>query len=89
MIYLFNIVQLFKDFNFEFIRETLESFILSTFYANDFEIFKALVFGNMSSSKLKGTFGGGGSDGFLVDFGDLRFFCLFRNCSGGSIIRFL
>ena len=41
----------------------------------------------MSSSKLKGSFGGGGSDAFLVDFGGLRFFCLSRNCSGGSIIR--
>ena len=44
MIYLFNVVQLFKDFNFEFISETFEFFILSALYANDFELFKALVF---------------------------------------------
>ena len=45
VIYLFNVVQCFKDFNFEFIRETFEFFILSALYANDFEFFKALVFG--------------------------------------------
>ena len=38
----------------------------------------------MSSSKLKGFFVGGGSGGFLVGFGGLRFFCLSRNCSGGG-----
>ena len=41
---------------------------------------------NMSSSKLKGSFGGGGGGGFLVGFGGLCFFCLSRNCSGGSIL---
>ena len=41
----------------------------------------------MSSSKLKSSSGVGGSDGFLVGFGVVCFFCLSRNCSGGSIIR--
>ena len=31
----------------------------------------------------------GGGGGFLVSFGGLCFFCLSRNCSGGSIIRSL
>ena len=44
---------------------------------------------NMLSSKLKGSFVGGGSGVFLVGFGVLCFFCLSVNCSGGSIIRSL
>ena len=39
------------------------------------------------SSFIIGTGGGGG--GFLVGFGGFCFFCLSRNCSGGSIIRSL
>ena len=45
MIYFFNVVQLFKDFNFEFICVAFEFLILPALYANDFEFFKALVFG--------------------------------------------
>ena len=45
MIYLFNVIQFFNDFNFEFIREAFEFLILSALYANDLEFFKALVFG--------------------------------------------
>ena len=47
----------------------------------------------MSSSKsFIGSGSGSGSGiggGFLVGFGGLCFFCLSRNCSGGSIIRSL
>ena len=41
---LFNIVQFFKDFNFEFIRVAFEFFILSALYTNNFELFKTRVF---------------------------------------------
>ena len=43
----------------------------------------------MSSSKsFKGSGSGSGNGGgFLFGFEGLRFFCLSRNCSGGSIIR--
>ena len=41
--YLFNIVQFFKDFNFEFIRVALEFFILTALYTDNFEFFKALI----------------------------------------------
>ena len=40
----FNIVQFFKDFHFEFIRETFE-FLLNAAHANGFEFSKGLVFG--------------------------------------------
>ena len=48
--------------------------------------FQRLVFSvwNMSSSKLKSSFGFGGCGGFLVGFGGLS-----RNCSGGSNRRSL
>ena len=44
VIYLFNVVQLVKDFNFEFVCKRFEFLILSALYANYFEFFKALVF---------------------------------------------
>ena len=43
----------------------------------------------MSSSKSFIGSGSGIGGGFLFGFGGLCFFCLSRNCSGGSIIRLL
>ena len=74
MIDLFNIVQFFKDFNFEFVCVALEFLI---FPALNILNFPRLVFSvwNMSSSKLKSSFG------FLVGFGGLS-----RNPFGGCNI---
>ena len=62
MIDLFNIVQFFKDFNFEFVCVALEFLIFPALDANYFEFSKTCVFSvwNMSSSKLKSSFGFGG-----------------------------
>ena len=78
MIDLFNIIQFFKYFNFEFICKRFEFLILPASYVNNLN-FSRLSFSvwNMSSSKSKGIGGGGG-------FGGLCFFRLSRNCSGGS-----
>ena len=59
MIYLFNVVELVKDFKFEFVCKRFEFLILSALYANDSE-FSRLWFSvwNMSSLKLKSSFGG-------------------------------
>ena len=76
MIYLFNVVQLFKDFNSEFVCVAFEFLIIPALYANYFEFFKALVLvWNMSSSKLKSSFGVGGW-GFPVGFGVVIKLCL-------------
>ena len=83
MIDLFNIIQLFKDFNFEFNCVALEFLIFLALDANYFEFSKTCVFGleYMSSSKLKSFFGCGG---FLVVFGGLS-----RNPFGGGNVSSL
>ena len=68
MIYLFNVIQLLKDFNFEFICVAFEFLIFPALYANYFEFFKALISCLEYIMKLNSCVGVGGSGG-------LRAFC--------------